>query len=45
MASISVAPPNGVRDPGRKPGGLDKLPDEMNEMKLKDDKVQIITIK
>lgn len=44
MASISVAPAPGVRDPGRKPGGLDKLPDELNEMKLRDDKVQIIMI-
>lgn len=39
MTSISVAPPLGVRDPGRKAGSLDKLPDEMNEMKLRDDKV------
>lgn len=44
MASIGVAPANGVRDPGRKPGGLDKLPDELNEMKLRDDKVLIIII-
>lgn len=39
MASVGVAPVTGVRDPGRKTGGLDKLPDEMNEMKLRDDKV------
>lgn len=42
MASISVAPATGVRDPGRKPGGLDRLPDELNEMKLRDDKVQAL---
>lgn len=44
MASISVAPAPGVRDPGRKPGGMDKLPDELNEMKLRDDKVQMIVV-
>ncbi|GER55145.1 protein kinase superfamily protein [Striga asiatica] len=38
MTSINVAPPSGIRDPTRKNGGLDRLPDEMNEMKLKDDK-------
>lgn len=39
MASIGVAPASVARDPSRKTGGLDRLPDEMNEMKLRDDKV------
>ncbi|KAL0436022.1 UNVERIFIED_CONTAM: Shaggy-related protein kinase alpha [Sesamum radiatum] len=38
MTSLGVPPASGVRDPSRKAGGLDKLPDEMNEMKLRDDK-------
>lgn len=36
MASISLATATGVG----KPGGLDKLRDEMKEMKLRDDKVR-----
>ncbi|GFQ07567.1 40S ribosomal protein s7 [Phtheirospermum japonicum] len=38
MSSVSVAPPTVVRDPSQKLGGLDRLPDELNEMKLKYDK-------
>lgn len=39
MASVSVAPTSGLRDPTGNTGGLDRLPDEMNDMKIRDDKV------
>lgn len=41
MASASVAPPSAFRntDTDASSGALDTLPDEMNEMKLRDDKV------
>lgn len=39
MSTASVA--SGIKDPGGKVGGLDKLPEEMSGMKIKDDKVSI----
>ena len=39
MASVSVAPTSGIRDPSGNTAGVDKLPDEMNDMKIRDDKV------
>ncbi|EPS68300.1 hypothetical protein M569_06467 [Genlisea aurea] len=34
----SISSSAGVRGPAKKPGCLDRLPDEMNEMKIRDDK-------
>lgn len=39
MASISVVPTSGLRDPSGNTAGVDVLPDEMNDMKIRDDKV------
>jgi hypothetical protein len=39
MASVSVVPATGLRDRSGNSAGVDKLPDEMNDMKIKDDKV------
>lgn len=39
MASIGVAPTSGLRDPSGNTAAVDKLPDEMNDMKIKDEKV------
>ena len=36
MASVGVAPTSGLRESG---GGVDRLPEEMNDMKIRDDKV------
>ena len=36
MASVAIPPLHGARDSTT---GLDKLPEEMNDMKLRDDKV------
>lgn len=41
MASVGVAPTSGLREPGANAGGIDKLPDEMNDMKIRDDKVNV----
>ncbi|CAI9778828.1 unnamed protein product [Fraxinus pennsylvanica] len=38
MASANVAPASGTREPGGNTAGLDRLPDEMDDMKLRDDK-------
>ena len=40
MASVSVAPASGLRDTSGNSAGVDKLPNEMNDMKIRDDKVQ-----
>ena len=34
MASVTAVPASGFRD------GVDRLPDEMNDMKIRDDKVE-----
>ena len=39
MASVSVVPASGLRDTRGNTTGVDKLPDEMNDMKISDDKV------
>ncbi|CAA3030839.1 shaggy-related kinase alpha-like [Olea europaea subsp. europaea] len=38
MASANVAPASGIGEPGGNTAGLDRLPDEMNNIKLRDDK-------
>lgn len=37
MASVGVAPASGLRESQM---GVDRLPEEMNDMKIRDDKVQ-----
>jgi hypothetical protein len=45
MASVSVAPASGgVRESSGNVAGVDKLPEEMNDMKLRDDKEMEATI-
>ena len=40
MASVSVVPASGlVREPSGNAAGVDRLPDEMNDMKIRDEKV------
>lgn len=39
MASVSVVPAPGLREPSGSTFGVDRLPDEMNDMKIRDDKV------
>lgn len=39
MASVGVAPTSGLREPSGHAVGVDKLPEEMNDMKIRDDKV------
>lgn len=41
MASAGVAPAPGLRGANANTAGVDKLPDEMNDMKIRDDKVTI----
>lgn len=38
MASVGIAP-TGMREAGGHNAGVDKLPEEMNDMKIRDDKV------
>ncbi|KAM7277251.1 hypothetical protein ACFE04_019117 [Oxalis oulophora] len=39
MASMSMGPTSGIREPsGHSIGGVDRLPEEMNDMKIHDDK-------
>ncbi|CAN6467204.1 unnamed protein product [Victoria cruziana] len=38
MASVRVAPSAGLRDPNGNAVAVDKLPEEMNDMKIRDDK-------
>lgn len=39
MASVDVVPSAGVRDHNGNTIAVDKLPEEMNDMKIRDDKV------
>jgi hypothetical protein len=39
MASVGVAPTSGLREPSGHTVGVDRLPEEMNDMKIRDDKV------
>lgn len=42
MASVSVVPASGVvRESSGNAAGVDRLPDEMNDMKIRDEKVNI----
>ncbi|KNA19600.1 hypothetical protein SOVF_059970 [Spinacia oleracea] len=38
MAPVGIAPTSGLREAGGNVGAIDKLPDEMNGMKIRDDK-------
>lgn len=41
MASVSVVPASGVvRESSGNAAGVDRLPDEMNDMKIRDEKVK-----
>lgn len=44
MASVGVAPTSGLREPSGHTVGVDRLPEEMNDMKIRDDKVRIALI-
>lgn len=39
MASVSIAPTTSVKNPGGSSIAIDRLPEEMNEMKIRDEKV------
>jgi hypothetical protein len=39
MGSVGVAPSSGLREASVHNAGVDKLPEEMNDMKIRDDKV------
>lgn len=39
MASVGMAPTSVLRDPSGHAAGVDRLPEEMNDMKIRDDKV------
>lgn len=40
MASVGVAPTSGLRETsGHAAAGVDRLPEEMNDMKIRDDRV------
>ena len=43
MASVSVVPASGLREPSGNAVGVDNLPNEMNDMKIRDDKVNHVT--
>ena len=40
MASVGVAAASGMREPRNHNVGVDRLPEEMNDMKIRDDKVR-----
>lgn len=44
MASVDAAPTSGLRESSGQNVGVDRLPEEMNEMKIKDDKVCAATV-
>ncbi|KAK8639617.1 hypothetical protein V6N13_137990 [Hibiscus sabdariffa] len=44
MASVSIAPTSGVREHCGNTVGVDRLPDEMNDMKIRDDKEMEATV-
>ncbi|KAM1715338.1 hypothetical protein TB2_025353 [Malus domestica] len=44
MASVSVVPASGLREPGGNAVGVDNLPNEMNDMKIRDDKEMGATV-
>ncbi|KAL6142490.1 hypothetical protein ACLB2K_060770 [Fragaria x ananassa] len=44
MASVGVVPTAGLREPSGHAVGVDKLPEEMNDMKIRDDKEMEATV-
>ncbi|XP_065859829.1 shaggy-related protein kinase gamma-like [Euphorbia lathyris] len=44
MTSVSVVPSSGLRDSSGNVVGVDRLPGEMNEMKIRDDKEMVATV-
>jgi len=44
MASVSVVPSSGLKNTNGNNIGMDKLPEEMNDMKIRDDKVTSVII-
>lgn len=44
MTSVSVVPDSVIRDHGGSTIGVDRLPDEMNDMRIRDDKVPTFCI-
>lgn len=44
MASVGVVPAPGVREPSGHTAGVDRLPEEMNDMKIRDDKEMEATV-
>ncbi|XP_021901942.1 glycogen synthase kinase-3 homolog MsK-3 [Carica papaya] len=44
MASVGVAPASGLREPSGNTTGVDRLPDEMNDMKIRDEKEMEATV-
>lgn len=41
MASLGMLPPSGLRDHSENAGAVDRLPNEINDMKIRDDKVNL----
>ena len=39
MTSVGLIPASGLREPSANTAAMDKLPQEMNDMKIRDDKV------
>ncbi|XP_030959503.1 shaggy-related protein kinase NtK-1-like isoform X3 [Quercus lobata] len=44
MASVGVAAASGMREPSNHNVGVDRLPEEMNDMKIRDDKEMEATV-
>ncbi|KAF5931476.1 hypothetical protein HYC85_032349 [Camellia sinensis] len=44
MASVTEVPASGLREPSGNTVGVDRLPDEMNDMKIRDDKEMEATV-
>lgn len=42
MASVGLAPTSGLRESSGHNAGVDRLPEEMNDMRIRDDKVCIL---
>ena len=40
MASVGVSPASSMREPSNHNVGVGRLPEEMNDMKIRDDKVR-----
>lgn len=44
MASVSVLPVSGVREPSGNTVAVERLPDELNDMKIRDDRVSDLVL-